>query len=210
MKRILLIDSQPLMRKGIQAVLEGNMSSLELAEAENGSQAMRMLVSATWDLVILELALPDVHWVDFIPRMKLKAPRIPILTFSRYPEEHFGTRCVKLGAAGYVTMSVDPDTFAKAVREVMNRGIYVSPKLAEMLALEASHQSAAQFHDDLSSREYQIFSMLTSGIRVTEIADQLMLSVKTVSTHRKRILAKMGMKNNAELTHYAQTIGLLV
>lgn len=209
MPRILLVDSQPVLRHGLRELLNREISGCVFDEAGTGFDGISKLQYETWDLAIVQIALPDVHWVDLIRRMKLKAPKTPILAFCRYPEEQYGTRCIKLGASGYLSKSADTDTIVAVVKQVLGQNVYISPKIAEQFAREASHQSASQLHEELSNREYEIFRMLTQGKSCTEIGLDLNLSVKTVSTYRKRILDKMGMKSNADLTHYAASIGLL-
>jgi DNA-binding NarL/FixJ family response regulator len=209
MPRILLIESQPILRHGLRNLLGTAITGCEFGEAGTGFDGIQKLQAAPWDLAITQIALPDVHWVDLIRRMKTKAPKTPILAFCRYPEEQYGTRCIKLGASGYLSKSADTGTIVEVVKQVLGQHVYISPKIGEQFAREASHQSASLLHEDLSNREYEIFRMLTEGKSCTDIGIDLNLSVKTVSTYRKRILDKMGMKSNADLTHYAASIGLL-
>jgi two-component system, NarL family, invasion response regulator UvrY len=210
MPRILLVDSQPVLRKGLKTTLGESIAGCVFSEAGCGHDAIRMLPEQLWDLVITQIALPDVHWVDLIRRIKLKAPKTPLLVFCRYPEEQYGTRCIKLGAAGYLSKTVEVDELVEAVKRILVTGKFISPKVGEQFAVEATGQHVgAEPHDTLSNREYEIFRMLTSGLTCTQIAENLNLSIKTVSTYRKRILSKMGMQSNADLTHYAVSIGLM-
>jgi DNA-binding NarL/FixJ family response regulator len=209
MPRILLIDTQPVLRRGLRAILDAELPGCEFGEAGSGNEGIALLQRQPWDLAIAQIALPDVHWVDLIRRIKAKAPRVPVLVFCRYPEEQYGTRCLKLGACGYLSKTADAATIIEVVRRVLAREVYLSPKVGTQLAMEASHQAAAEPHEQLSNREYEIFRMLTAGLTVTEIGQRLNLSVKTISTYRKRILAKMGMQTNADLTRYALSIGLM-
>lgn len=153
--------------------------------------------------------MPDMSWMDLIRDMRLKSPQTRLLVFCRFPEEHYGTRCIKLGAAGYLSKNVGSDKVLDAVRQVLSTGAYISPAVGRQLAQEARSHVSDEPHESLSDREFEVFRMLASGITVKEIADRLSLSVKTVSTYRKRVLEKMGMHNNADLLNYAASIGLL-
>lgn len=209
MPRILLVDKQPVIRRGIRATLCEGIEDCVFGEAGTGADALGLAKEQAWDLIIMQINLPDVQWVDFIRRMRLVSPKTPLLVFCRYPEEHYGTRCIKLGAAGYLAKDTGLEALVDAVQQVLSKGIFISAKVAEKLAREASHPLSSEPHETLSNREYEIFRMLTSGMTVTEIGDKLKLSVKTVSTYRKRILDKMGMQSNADLTNYAASIGML-
>lgn len=209
MTRILFIDSQPVMRRGLRATLEEALPCCEIGEAGDALSGLAMLQQQAWDIAIVELALPDMDWMDLLKRMRLRAPHMPILVFCRYREEEYGTRCLKLGASGYLSKRASPEELVYAVRQVIAHGVYLSPRVSERLALETTGLLAADPHEALSNREFEVFRLLSAGETVSDIAEQLRLSVKTVSTYRKRILTKLGMKSNAELTHYAASIGLL-
>jgi DNA-binding NarL/FixJ family response regulator len=156
-----------------------------------------------WSVVILDLSLPRGNGLDTLAAIRREKPDVPVLILTVHPEEQYAVRCIKGGAAGFLTKESAPERLIEAVRKVGGGGRYVSPELAETLASVLAGQSPGAPHERLSDREFEVFKMLGSGKTVSQIAEDLALSVKTVSTHRARILKKMSMRTNAELTHYA-------
>ena len=156
-----------------------------------------------FDVVILDITMPHMDGLDVLKQLKIEKPKLPVIVLSIHPEDQYALRVLKAGASGYVTKASAPDELINAIRKVHRGGKYISPSIAEKLAFQLDANFEEMPHEALSDREYQVLCMLASGKTVTEIADELALSVKTVSTYRSRILEKMDMKNNAELIHYA-------
>lgn len=172
-------------------------------EALNGQQALEKAWTEPYDVVILDITMPGRNGLDVLRDLKRERPRLPVLVLSMHSEDQFAIRTLKAGASGYMTKESAPDELVKAIRKVHAGGRYVSPALAERMAFALEGPSDSLPHERLSDREYQVLCMIASGKSVTQIADEISLSVKTISTYRSRILAKMGMKTNAELTRYA-------
>jgi two-component system, NarL family, invasion response regulator UvrY len=162
-----------------------------------------MVRSNKWNVIVLDINMPGRSGLEVLKELKREQPKLPILVLSVHPEEQYGIRVLKAGAAGYLTKDSAPDELVSAIRKVHRGGRYVSPSLAEALVLELGVESDRPRHKTLSDREYQVMTMIASGKTVGEIGEELSLSVKTISTYRARILEKMKMRTNAELTHYA-------
>jgi len=205
MIQILIADDHAIVRQGLIQILAEESDMAVFGEAANASETLKNVHEQNWDIVILDITLPDRSGLDVLKELKNIRPGLPVLILSMHPEEQIAVRALKAGAAGYVTKESVPEELVKAIRKVLEGGKYVSPKLAEKLAvdLELKDESKRSLHEILSPREYQVMCMITSGKRIKDIAEELYLSVKTVSTHRTRILEKMKMKNNVELTRYA-------
>jgi DNA-binding NarL/FixJ family response regulator len=156
-----------------------------------------------WTVVILDIGLPGANGLDLLATIRREKPELPVLILTVHPEEQYAVRAIRAGAAGFLTKESAPDRLIDAVRKVAGGGRFVSPELAETLASVLAGQSPGEPHERLSDREFEIFKLLASGRTVSQIAQDLALSVKTISTHRTRILKKMSMRTNAELTHYA-------
>lgn len=209
MHKILMIDDHAVVRLGLRAILEDAVAGVEVAEAGTAQEGFTWLREHTANLVVLDIGLPDRSGLELLKRIHQEWPRLPVLILSMYSEDQYGLRVMKAGAAGYLTKASAADNLVRAVKRVLAGGRYVSPELAEQLAAHFSGDAEEEPYQALSDREYQVFRMIASGKTVSEIASELCLSVKTVSTHRARILEKTGMKNNAELTHYAFSKHLL-
>ena len=207
--KVLLVDDHAVVRRGLRAVLEDELGDVEVSEAGTAKEGIESLRKNTPDALILDIGLPDRNGLDLLKSIRSEWPDLPVLVLSMFDESQYGVRMIKAGAAGYVTKASAPENFVVAVRKVLNGGRYISPKLAERLADNLAGQFDEEPCDVLSDREYQIFLMIASGKTVTEIADELCLSVKTVSTHRAHVLQKTSMKTNSELTHYAFFKGLV-
>lgn len=207
--RILLADDHAIVRRGVsQLLLERGIAS-EVLEAETGAQALSLAGQCPLDVVLLDISLPDVNGVDVLKRLKRQTPRLPVLMFSMYREDQFAVRALKAGASGYLSKSADPAVMIGAIQQVAAGRKYVSPAMAEALAAYVSLDSEQLPHEKLSDREYQTLCMLASGKRLTDIANALSLSVKTVSVYRSRLLEKMKLANNAELTFYVMSNRLI-
>jgi len=207
--KVLLVDDHAVVRHGLRAVLEEEMGDVEVQEAGTAREGLEHLRQNSYDALILDIGLPDRNGLDLLKSIHSEWPKLPVLILSMFDESQYGVRMIKAGAAGYVTKASAPDKFVVAVRKILSGGRYISQSLGERLAANLSDHSDEEPYDVLSDREYQIFLMIASGKTVSEIANELCLSVKTVSTHRSHVLQKTNMKTNAELTHYAFFKGLV-
>ncbi|HEV8577951.1 MAG TPA: response regulator transcription factor [Thermoanaerobaculia bacterium] len=203
MTRILLVDDHTVVRQGLKQILGETAEALDFGDAANGAEALQQARSGEWDLVVLDMSLPDRSGLDVLKELRQIRPRLPVLVLSMHPEEQLAVRALRAGAAGYVTKRTAAADIATAVNRVLAGGRYVSPALAERLAAELRAGDGKAPHETLSDREYQVFRLLAAGHTVKHIGGQLRLSPQTVSTHRSRILEKMGLSTNAELTQYA-------
>lgn len=203
--RILLVDDHAIVRQGVRQLLVNHGVAREVVEAESGAQAFACLDDDPFDVVLLDISLPDMNGVEVLKRVKRRAPGTPIMMFSMYREDQYAVRSLKAGAAGYLSKTVTAAQMVDAIRQVAAGRKYVSPALAEALADYLSSDTDLLPHEKLSDREYQTLCMLASGKRLTDIAHALSLSVKTVSVYRARLLEKMKLSNNAELTFYVMS-----
>ncbi|SAK41879.1 response regulator protein [Caballeronia calidae] len=203
--KVLLADDHAIVRRGVaQLLLERGVAS-HVSEAETGMQALALAARSPFDVAMLDISLPDVNGIDLLKRMKRESPRLPVLMFSMYREDQYAVRALKAGASGYLSKTVDPALMIGAIQQVAAGRKYVSPEMAEALATYVSLDTDRMPHEKLSDREYQTLCMLASGKRLTDIAHALSLSVKTVSVYRARLLEKMKLANNAELTFYVMS-----
>ena len=207
MYRVLLVDDHEVVRKGIRAILDDRFPELTVAEASSGDEALAALVEP-FDIVILDLSMPGRSGIDLLAEIKHRHPRLPVLILSLHGEEQFAVRALRAGAAGYLTKSAAPEQLVQAFERVVRGGRYVSETLAERLAAAVGGDAGSP-HDRLSHREFEVMRGIASGESVGEIAERMHLSVKTISTYRARLLGKMGMASNAELTRYALENGLV-
>ncbi len=206
--RVLIADDHAIVRQGLRQILSDTPDLTVAGEAENGVQAVQMVRNGEWDVVLMDVSMPDRNGIDALKLIKKEFPRLPVLILSMYPEEKYAIRALKVGASGYLTKQSAPELLVTAVRQVASGKKYVSPSLAEELANAIGEDSERLPHDKLSDREYQTLCMIASGKTPAEIAEALNLSVKTVSVYRARLLEKMNLRNNAELTHYGLKHGL--
>ncbi|MBI2434226.1 MAG: response regulator transcription factor [Candidatus Hydrogenedentes bacterium] len=209
MYKILVADDHAVVRKGLLQILQGAPGLCTVQEAGSGAEVLQKCYGEKWDGVILDLAMPGMSGLDVLKQLKAQHPVLPVLVLSVHPEEQYARRVLKAGAAGYLTKDSAPDELVKAVQKICSGGRYVSASLAEMLAFTFQEDGDRPAHEGLSDREYQVLRLMASGYTISEIAEKLVLSVKTVSTYRTRLLQKMNMSNNAELMHYAFQNGLL-
>jgi DNA-binding NarL/FixJ family response regulator len=206
--RVLIADDHAIVRQGLRQILSDTPDLTVSGEAENGVQAVQMVRTGEWDVVLMDVSMPDRNGIDALKLIKKEYPRLPVLILSMYPEEQYAIRALKAGAAGYLTKQSAPELLVTAIRQVASGKKYVSPSLAEELANAIGDDSERPPHEKLSDREYQTLCMIASGKTPAEIAEALNLSVKTVSVYRARLLEKMNLRNNAELTHYGLKHGL--
>ncbi len=203
MTKILIADDHPVVRAGLKELLSGAFGKLTFTEAKTAQETIEMASKEEWSLVILDVSMPGRSGIDILSDLKRAQPKLPVLVLSMHPEEQFARRALKAGASAYMTKETVPEELVKAVRKVLAGGRYVSSSLAEKLASDLREGTNLTPHEILSDREFQILQMIASGKTVTNIAEELALSVKTVSTYRARVLEKTGMRNNAELIRYA-------
>jgi DNA-binding NarL/FixJ family response regulator len=200
--KILLADDHAVVRQGLTQILTDAFKRATYGEARNAQEALDLVWKQDWDVVVLDITMPGRSGLDVLREIKQSKPRLPVLVLSMHPENQFAVRVLKSGASGYMTKESATDELVGAVKKVLAGGRYVSTALAENLAASLSAiQGAPQ--EKLSDREFQVLRLIASGKMVGDIARELSLSAKTISTYRTRILEKMGMKNNAELMHYA-------
>ncbi len=209
MIKVLIADDHAIVRRGIKQIITEIPIVETVDEATNGQEVLSKIAKCNYNLVLLDISMPGRSGLDVLKQLKSEKPRLPVLILSMHPEEQYAVRALKAGASGYLTKESAPDELIAAVQKILQGGKYVSASLAERFVAELSVSSEKAVHQTLSDREYQILCMIASGKTVSEIGEELALSVKTVSTYRARILAKMNMKNNAELTRYAIENALL-
>jgi two-component system, NarL family, invasion response regulator UvrY len=211
MSRVLIADDHAVVRAGYKQFLEADPSIMEVGEAASGSEALDALRRREWDLLLMDIHMPDRSGLDVLKHVTSGHPQVRVLIMSGLPEEQYARNVLRAGASGYLSKGGSPDEFLKAVRLVLTGRRYVSATLAESMAeaLENPNDQNKPIHSALSAREFQIFRKLASGVCASQIADELSLSVKTVSTYRTRVLEKMSFSSNADLTAYAIRNGLI-
>lgn len=207
--KVLVVDDHPVVRKGIIHILEEDPRVEACAEAGSAAELMRRVSEERWDVVVLDINLPDRSGLEVLRDLKAAFPRLPVLVLSVYPEDQYAVMALKAGASGYLPKDGLAEELAAALHKVADGGRYITPRLAERLAENLLSPPVEQPHLRLSEREFQVLLGLASGKRLKDIARQMNISVKTVSTYRARVLEKMGMENNAQLTRYALRNGLL-
>jgi DNA-binding NarL/FixJ family response regulator len=203
--RILIAEDHAIVRQGVRQLLIDRGVVDDVAEAQSGAEVLAEASKHVFDVILLDISLPDMNGVEVLKRLKRKLPRVPVLMFSMYREDQYAVRALKAGAAGYLSKTIDAAQMIAAIQQVAAGRKYVSPAMAEALADYVSYDGEQLPHEKLSDREYQTLCMLASGKRLTDIAIALSLSVKTVSVYRTRLLEKMKLRNNAELTFYVMS-----
>ena len=209
MIRIAIIDDHALIRVGLRQFLTEQTDLQVVAEASSGRAAVDIVREGVADVVVLDISMPDQSGVDALSAIKARAPDLPVLVFSSFPEEHYATTMLRQGASGYLNKECDPDELVTAIRTLARGRKYISAGVAEQLAVALNNDNSKAPHESLSERELQVFLRLAQGESVGRMADALALSVKTVSTYRTRILEKMGLGSNSDLTYYALKHGLI-
>jgi two-component system, NarL family, invasion response regulator UvrY len=209
MLKILVADDHTIVREGLKQILGEVPDMIVAGEASDGASTLHKIREDRYDLVLLDIAMPGINGLDVLKQLKAEEPDVPVLMLSMYPEEQYAVRTLKAGASGYLTKESAPNELIAAIRKVCSGGKYITSSLAEKLAYCLDTNSDKPIHERLSDREFQVVRMIASGKTVTEIADVLSLSAKTISTNRHRALIKMGMKTNAEITYYAIKHGLV-
>jgi two-component system invasion response regulator UvrY len=203
MIRALIADDHAVVRQGLRQILLETSDMVVTGEAANGPEALERARAGGYDVIVLDITMPGRSGFEVLKELRLEDPALPVLVLSMHSEEQFAVRLLKAGASGYLNKESAPEELVKAIRKIVSGGRYVSPRLAEKLAFEIDSGSDKLLHETLSDREFQVMRMMASGQTVKEIAAELALSVKTISTYRARILDKMNLHTNAELIHYA-------
>ncbi len=201
--RVMLVDDHPIVRRGLRDILADAFTGAVIHEVGSGRDAIASLPLHMWSVVVLDISLPDCSGLDVLKRIRELRPRLPVLILSMHTADQFARRAIAAGAAGYLTKDAADAELVTAVLKLARGGKYFGPDVLERVALGLHPDREDRPHERLSDREYQVLRMIGSGKTVSEIATELSLSVKTVSTYRARVLEKMKMRTNAELTHYA-------
>jgi DNA-binding NarL/FixJ family response regulator len=203
MIRIIIVDDHAILRRGLSQIIAENADMQVVGEAESSSEALRLLREKPCDVVLLDVSLPDRNGIETLKLVRREMPKLRVLMLSMHPENQYAVRALKAGAAGYLNKQSAPSQLVSAIRQVQRGGKYLTPAVAEELANSIGDDGDQPLHHTLSIREYQTLCLIASGKTLTEIGQQMSISVKTVSVYRARVLEKMRLKNNAELTHYA-------
>ena len=202
MTRVLVADDHPVVRTGLKEIIARQRDMAVMGEAATGAEVCRLVAMKPWDVVILDLSLPDRSGLEVLKEIKRERPKIPVLVLTAYHDEQFAVRAIRAGAAGYLTKGATPEELISAIRRLAQGRRYMSPAVAEELIETLGHHSDEAPHQRLSDREYQVLCLLGSGKTVSQIAQELGRSVKTISTHRARILEKLEMQSTAQLVRY--------
>jgi len=203
MIRIIIADDHTIIRAGLKQLIEGAHDMKICGEASDGQKLIHELKKNKYDVIIIDISMPGRNGIEIIKQIRSSGDKTPILALSYYPEDQFAIRVLKAGACGYMNKDVEPQELVEAIYKVARGGTYVSSAIAEKLATSINMIQELNPHETLTDREYEVFLKIGGGKSVSDIADELFLNVKTISTYRTRILEKMGLKNNAEITYYA-------
>ncbi|SET27949.1 two component transcriptional regulator, LuxR family [Nitrosospira multiformis] len=205
---VLIVDDHAIVRQGLRQILTESGKIDLIAEAESGGEAMRQLREGEWSAVVLDISLPDRNGIEVLKQIRKERPKLPVLMLSMHEEGLYAIRALKAGASGYITKQSAPNELMAAINQVARGRKYLTPAVAEAMAESLGTDHDRPLHETLSDREYQTLRLIASGKSLTDVAEEMHLSVKTVSVYRGRLLQKMKLKNNAEVTHYAIKNGL--
>ena len=203
MLRILIADDHAVVRQGLRQVLIEKFSDADISEAATGKETLNAVQTASWDVLILDIHFPDKNGVDVLKEVKMIKPNLPVVVLSLSPEDQYGIRVLRAGGSAYLTKESAPEELVSAIMKVLDGGRYISQNLAEQLASYLAPDSRGPLHQTLSDREIEVLGYLANGRTVTDIADSLALSVKTISTYRARLLEKLNLKTTGDLIRYA-------
>jgi DNA-binding NarL/FixJ family response regulator len=203
MIKVLMADDHAIVRKGLRQILNEGSALCQVEEAVNGQEVLNKVYDGVFDILVLDISLPDRNGLELVREIKSVRPKLPILMLSVHPEDQYAIRALKAGVSGYLNKESAPEQLVQAIERIVAGGRYISPSLAEALAASVGGNTESLPHEALSDREFTVLLRIGAGRSVSEIADELGLSVKTVSTYRARILEKMNMNNNADLIRYA-------
>ena len=202
--KILIVDDHAIVRRGLQQIVLDEYEDIVFGEATNGQEALDALSEQDWDVIVLDISMPGRSGLDVLKEIRKQRPSVPVLVLSVHPEDQFAVRVLRAGASGYMTKETAPEELVNAINRIVQGGRYVSSTLAEILARDLSRDLRGGVpHQQLSDREFQVLRMMAGGKTITEVARELSLSVKTVSTYRARVLEKLKLKNSAEAIRYA-------
>jgi DNA-binding NarL/FixJ family response regulator len=201
--KILIADDHAIVREGLKQIISETSDMTVADEAIDGHEVLNKALRNDYDVVVLDITMPGINGLDVLKQIKAQKPKLPILVLSVHPEEQYAVRILRAGASGYLTKESAPDELIAAIRKAYDGGKYVSSSLAEKLAFDLEVEREKPLHETLSDREYQVMINIAQGKKVKDIAEELFLSEKTISTYRSRILEKMGMEKNEELVRYA-------
>jgi DNA-binding NarL/FixJ family response regulator len=202
--RILIADDHAVIRRGLKQILLDEYPTAVIEEASDAEAAIKKSITSNWDVIISDLSMPGRSGLDLVQHIKQNFPKLPVLILSIHPEEQYAIRALKAGAAGYLNKEAAPEELVMAVQRVLQGRKYISASIAEKMADELDKEKTNKaLHELLSDRELDVFKLIAGGTSVTDISEKLSLSITTVSTYRARILNKMNMKSNADLTRYA-------
>ena len=202
MIRILIADDHSVVRQGLERILRKEFPSAQIGEATDGEDMIKKVMKSEWDLVISDLSMPGLSGLEALSQIKEHYPKLPILILSMYPEEHYAVRVLKAGASGYLNKNMAPEELIAAAHRVLMGRKYITPSIAEKLTEKMNEDSGRLPHEALSDREFEVLKLLAAGDSLTEIGARLSITPTTVSTYRGRILSKMDLKTNADLTRY--------
>jgi len=209
MIRVAIVDDHAIVRAGLKQYFADQVDLKVTGEAANGREALDLVRKGEVDVLVMDLSMPDQSGVDALAAIKARAPDLPVLILSGFPEEHYATTLLRQGAAGYLNKECDPEEIVKAIRTVHRGRKYITPGVAELLADGLSGAGEKPPHEQLSEREFQVFLRLAKGETIGHMAESMSLSVKTVSTYRTRVMEKMKLSSNSDLTYYALKNGLI-
>jgi DNA-binding NarL/FixJ family response regulator len=201
--KVLIADDHDIVRQGIKTIIAEISDISVVGEAESGDEVLKKIRELDVDVVIIDYDMPGKNGLDTLIELKVISPQLPVIILSMFPEDHYGVRFLKAGASGYLGKSNVTQQLVEAIRRVVNGHKYISPNLADKLVLELNKDSERPLHENLTDREFQVFHFIATGKRLKAIAEELHLSINTISTYRSRILEKMEMKNNSDLIRYA-------
>lgn len=208
-KRILIADDHSAIRSGVKHIITGEFNQIEFGEATTSAEVINKLRDENWDMLILDIDMSGRNGLEILQQLKAEKNKLPVLVFSMHSEDQIALRALKWGAYGYLSKDSADTELVDAIRRILSGRKYISPNLAELMALQLENPLDKPLHEQLSDREFQTLLLMASGKTVSQIALELSLSIATISTYRSRILAKMGMLNNAQLTRYALEKNLL-
>lgn len=207
--RIGLVDDHVILRTGLRKFIEESSDLVVVGEAGSGREAIDLVRSHEMDVMLMDISMPGQSGIDALAMIRAKAPDLGILILSGYPEEHYAVSLIRQGASGYLNKQCDPDEIVRAIRRIAEGHRYITPQVADLLAQQLNKPETGAPHEQLSEREFQVFLRLAKGETVGDIAEALSLSVKTISTYRTRIMEKMALASNSDLTYYALKAGLI-
>ena len=206
--KVLVADDHEIVRQGLKTIISEHSDLSIAGEAENGNQVLKIVKKTKVDVVLLDFDMPEKNGLDTLVELKALYPKLPVMILSIFPEDHYGTRFLKAGASGYLQKSSATDQLIDAIRKVFNGGKYISSALTDKLVTGLNKDKEQFLHESLTNREFQVFRLLATGKKLKEMADELCLSINTISTYRSRILQKMDLKSNADVIRYAIENGL--